>query len=124
MLKNIPDCISPELMSLMMKMGHGDELVLADRDFPAETFSKRVIRADGLKIIQLLSAILPFFPLDSFVEKPVAIMAPIDKEPEVWKEYRKVISKFEKRFTDFEYIERFDFYRRAKESFARNDFIG
>ena len=102
MLKNIPDCISPELMSLMMRMGHGDELVLADRDFPAETFSKRVVRADGLKITQLLEAILPFYPLDPFVEKPAAIMAPVDKEPEAWKEYRKAISKFEKKFTEFE----------------------
>jgi len=118
MLKNIPECISPELMSIMMKMGHGDELVLADRDFPAETFSKRVVRADGLKISTLLESLLLFFPLDSFVEKPVAIMAPVDKEPEAWKEYRKVISKFEGRFTNFEYAERFEFYKRAENSFA------
>ena len=118
MLKNIPECISPKLIYLMMKMGHGDEIVLADRDFPADTFSKRVVRADGLKIMQLLEAILPFFPLDSFVDKPVAIMSPVDKEPEAWKDYHKVISKFEKRVTDFEYVERFDFYKRAKDSFA------
>ena len=106
MLKNIPDCISPELMSTMMRMGHGDELVLADGDFPVNTYSKRVIRADGHKIADLLKAILPFFPLDPFAEKPVMIMAPVEgaKEPETWKEFRKIISKFEKRFVDFEYI--------------------
>ena len=118
MLKNIPDCISPELMSIMMRMGHGDELVLADGDFPVESYSKRVIRADGLRISTLLEAILRFFSLDPFVEKPIMIMAPVDREPEVWKEYRKIVSKFEKGITDFEYLERFDFYKRAKEAFA------
>ncbi|MBW8003635.1 MAG: hypothetical protein FVQ80_16755 [Planctomycetes bacterium] len=55
-------------------MGHGDEIVLVDADFPAATYSKRLIRADGLDICTLLEAILPFFPLDSFVEKPVLTM--------------------------------------------------
>ena len=120
MLKKIPGVISPDLIQTMMRMGHGDELVLADCDFPAETFSKRIIRADGVMIADLLKAILPFYPLDPFVEKPVAIMAPVGdaKEPEVWQEFRKIILRHEKRFTDFEYAERFVFYQRAKESFA------
>ena len=53
MLKNIPACISPELMKTMMVMGHGDELILADADFPANTFGKRVIRADGVGLTEL-----------------------------------------------------------------------
>ena len=121
MLKNIPDCISPELMSIMMRMGHGDELVLADRDFPAETFSKRIIRADGIKITTLLEAILPFFPLDPFVEKPVMTMdyhAWSKEEPASYAIFRKLIKKFDQGFTDFEYIERFKFYERAKNAFA------
>ena len=48
MLRNIPACISPDLMHALMSMGHGDEIVLADADFPAATYSKRLIRADGL----------------------------------------------------------------------------
>jgi L-fucose mutarotase/ribose pyranase (RbsD/FucU family) len=72
MLKNIPAIISPELLYHMMCMGHGDELVLADGDFPVETFSRRVVYAYGHEIPVLLRAILPFFPLDPFVEKPVA----------------------------------------------------
>lgn len=118
MLKNIPACISPELMSAMMCMGHGDELVLADGDFPAETYSKRVIRADGLTICTLLEAILLFFPLDPFTEKPIMIMAAMGKEPKNWKKYRKIIAGFEKRFRDFEHIERFEFYKRAQNAFA------
>ena len=121
MLKNIPSIISPDLMYVMMRMGHGDELVLADGDFPADTFSKRVVRADGLRIADLLKAILPFFPLDTFVDKPVAIMAPGGKdaeEPASWKEFREIISKYNRHFVDFEYIKRYDFYKRAKDSFA------
>jgi len=121
MLKNIPFIISPDLMYVMMCMGHGDELVLADGDFPADTFSKRVIRADGLRIADLLKAILSFFPLDTFVDKPAGIMAPVGKgakEPESWKEFRDIISKFDKRFIDFDYIERYEFYKRAEDSFA------
>ena len=120
MLRNIPPRISPEMLYHLMRMGHGDELVLADGDFPVETFSKRVVYAYGLGIPDLLEAILPFFPLDPFVEKPAAIMAMVDKsapEPKGWSAYRSIIARHEKRFGDFEYVERFDFNRRAKESF-------
>ena len=120
MLKNIPAIISPDLMYTMMCMGHGDELVLADMDFPAYTYGKKVIRADGISISELLKAILPFFPLDTFVENPVMIMAPVEenREPPVWGEFKKIISKYYKDFNDFKYIERFDFYERSKNSFA------
>ncbi|MCK4924485.1 MAG: fucose isomerase [Spirochaetes bacterium] len=119
MLKNIPAVISPELLYHMMCMGHGDELVLADGDFPVDTFSQRVSYAYGHEISELLDAILQLFPLDPFVEIPVAIMAPVDenaKEPPNWKKYRSIIAKYENRFKDFEYVERFDFYERAKNS--------
>ena len=102
-------------------MGHGDELVLADADFPAATFSKRVVCADGLNITTLLEAILPFFPLDPFVEKPVMTMdyhAWSKEEPGSYAMFRETIRKFHKEFVDFEYIERFKFYERAKNAFA------
>jgi L-fucose mutarotase len=104
----------------LMRMGHGDELVLADGDFPAETYSSRIVYAYGLGIPELLEAILPLFPLDPFVEKPAAIMAMVDKsapEPKAWSAYRSIIAGHEKRFGDFEYVERFDFYKRAKDAF-------
>jgi len=120
MLKKIPSVISPELLYHMMIMGHGDELVLADGDFPVETYSKRVVYAYGLEIPILLDTVLQLFPLDPFTEIPVSIMAPVDAnagEPKNWKQYRSIISKHEPRFKDFEYIERFDFYERAKQSY-------
>ena len=120
MLKHIPAVISPDLMQTMMRMGHADRLVLADSDFPAETFSRRVIRADGIRIADLLEAILPFYPLDPYVEAPVSIMAPVGdaREPDVWREFRRIIFRHEKLFKDFNYIERFEFYRQARESFV------
>jgi len=120
MLKKIPSVISPDLLHHMMMMGHGDELVLADGDFPVETFSKRVVYAYGLEIPVLLDAILELFPLDPFAEIPVSIMAPVEedaKEPKNWEQYRSIISKHEPRFRNFEYVERFDFYERARGSY-------
>ena len=64
MVKQIPGCISPDLMADMMRMGHGDELLLADADFPAVRFGKKVIRADGVAMKPLLEAILTYFPID------------------------------------------------------------
>lgn len=121
MLKNIPSCISPELISILMRMGHGDELVLADGDFPAETYGKRVIRADGLKIATLLDAILPLFPVDNYVKNPFTMMAPAEEcgiIPKAWEEFGEVISKHYQRFSVFDSIERYDFYERAQNAFA------
>ena len=120
MLRHIAPSISPEMLYHLMRMGHGDELVLADGDFPVETYSSRVVYAYGLGIPELLEAILPFFPLDPFVGNPAAIMAMVDKsapEPKAWSAYRSIIAGHETRFMDFEYVERFDFYKRAKDSF-------
>lgn len=120
MLKNIPAVLSPELFYHMMRMGHGDELVLADGDFPVETFSQRRVYAYGHEIPRLLEAILSFFPLDPFVEVPVAIMAPVEadmQEPPNWSTYRSIIEKYDHRFKDFEYVERFEFYARAEKSY-------
>ena len=66
MLKHIPPCLSPELMATLMRMGHGDEIVLADGNFPAESHTPRIVRADGHGVPELLDAILTFFPLDTF----------------------------------------------------------
>ena len=74
MLKQIPPCISPDLMSILMRMGHGDEIVLADGNFPSESHAQRLIRADGHGVPELLDAILKFLPLDSFVDHPASVM--------------------------------------------------
>jgi len=120
MLRNIPACISPDLMHALMSMGHGDEIVLADADFPAATHSRRLIRADGLDVCTLLDAILPFFPLDTFVEKPVITMdcSEWGDEPESYERFRKVIKRHDKNFTDFELLKRFELYERVKNAYA------
>lgn len=120
MLRNIPACISPDLMHALMSMGHGDEIALADADFPAATHSRRLIRADGVDVQTLLDAILPFFPLDGFVDKPAISMdcSPWGDEPESYQRFRTIITNHEPKFTDFELLERFEFYERARSAYA------
>ena len=121
MLKGISNLISPELIKILMEMGHGDELVIADGNFPAASVARRLVRADGLGCTPLLDAILQLFPLDPYVEKPVGLMAVVPGDPYqpvIWDEYKDVVLKHEPDFKDFEYVERFAFYERAKLSYA------
>jgi L-fucose mutarotase len=120
MLRNIPACISPDLIHALMSMGHGDEIVLADADFPAATHCQRLIRADGVTVETLLDAILPFFPLDTFVETPAATMdcSEWGDEPESYERFRAIIRKHHEAFTDFELVKRFDVYERAARAYA------
>ncbi len=121
MLKNIPDILSPDLLKILMEMGHGNELVIADGNFPAASIAQRLVRLDGHGIPEILQAILTFFPLDTYVEFPVGLMAvtPGDNTmPVIWEEYRKIIRDSREPFRDFETIERFAFYERAKKAYA------
>ena len=121
MLKNIPNNLSPKLLKIMMEMGHGDELVIGDGNFAAAGYGKRLVRADGLGTAELLESILAFFPLDTFVAKPVTLMEVVgdsDKEPEIWKDYRRIIEEQEQKSNVTEAIERFAFYKRAKKAYA------
>lgn len=120
MLKGIPSILSPELVKTLMEMGHGDEIVLADRNFPAATCGRRLIRADGLMISDLLEAVLPLFPLDTEVPSPAAVMAmPAGQaEPPMWAAFRAILRRHHERFADFDYVERFAYYERAKAGFA------
>jgi L-fucose mutarotase len=121
MLKGIPPIISPELLMVLMEMGHGDEIVLADGNFPAAGMAQRLLRADGHGVVELLEAVLKFFPLDTYVANPVALMevVPGDKvKPTIWEDYRKIIIASGEKFSDFEFVERFDFYERAQDAYA------
>ena len=75
MLIGIPSILSPDLLKILMEMGHGDEIVFADGNFPAAGMARRLTRLDGHGIPAILSAVLPLFPLDTFVQAPVAFMA-------------------------------------------------
>jgi L-fucose mutarotase len=121
MLKGISPAISPDLIKALMEMGHGDELVIADGNFPSASIAQRLVRADGLGCSLLLDAILRIFPLDQYVEKPVALMAVVPGDPYqpvIWDHYRKIVPQHEADFTDFEYVERFAFYERARKAYA------
>jgi len=121
MLKGISHLISPQLLEVMATMGHGDELVLADAHFPGNSMNNRVIRADGLKIADLLSGILPLFELDTYVEHPLAMMQAVDGDtldPEVEKGYLVSIQAIYPIIKSVKRIERFDFYERSKQAFA------
>jgi L-fucose mutarotase len=120
MLKQIPSILSPELLKILMEMGHGDEIVIADGNFPSASIAQRLVRSDGNLVPALLDAVLKFFPLDPYVKLPVALMAVVPGDtykPTIWDTYKDVIKKHEK-FSDFEYVERFAFYERAKKAYA------
>ena len=121
MLKGIPHIISPELLKVLMEMGHGDEIVIADGNFPSASIAQRLIRSDGNNAPEMFDAILQLFPLDTFVDLPVALMTLVPGhtyKPTIWKEFRNIIRNHNETFTDFEFIERFAFNERAKKSYA------
>jgi L-fucose mutarotase len=123
MLKKIPPIISPDLMKVLMEMGHGDEICLADGNFPSESMGKRVVRLDGHGIEEILEAILAFFPLDTFADNSVFLMQTVSEAepvPQIWSSYRNIIESSEEKavFDDFGMIERFEFYERAKKCYA------
>jgi len=118
MLKNIPSIISPELMKALMQMGHGDEIVLADSNYPAASAGPTVIRVDGHGISRLLEAILKFFPLDTYTDTNVIFMdTGSDYVPEIWSKYEKILQKSGEDFKIGK-IERFRFYQRASKSYC------
>lgn len=121
MLKGISPLISPELLAVLSRMGHGDDIILADAHFPGESVNKNIIRADGLNIPDLLAAILPLFELDAYVPHPLVMMAAVKGDrldPEVEKSYMKSILISNPRAPMIERIDRFEFYDRARNAFA------
>lgn len=121
MLKGIPKILSPELVKVLMEMGHGDEIVIADGNFPAETIGQRVVRCDGHGVCELLDAVMQLFPLDTYTEKPVMLMEVVPGDPVVptiWEEYKDIINTYEPQNCKIEMIERFAFYERAKKAYA------
>ena len=121
MLKGISPLISPELLAVLARMGHGDEIVLADAHFPGESFNNRILRADGLRISDLLTAILPLFELDAYVLHPLIMMDAVEGDtldPSVEKAYLKSIRITNPDAAPIERIDRFAFYERTKSAFA------
>ena len=121
MLKNIPSILAPELIKILMEMGHGDELVLADGNYPCLGHPSRVVRCDGHGIPELLDAIMMFMPLDSYIKHPTVLMEVLPGDPYVpviWDAYRKIISKYEEKGAREEAINKYDFYKRGAQAYA------
>ena len=118
MLKGIPNIITPELLKILMEMGHGDELVIGDGNLPGQSMGKRCVRCDGHRVPELLSAILKLFPLDTY-DKPVFIMEKVpgdDVETPIWDTFDEIVKQHANE--KIEKLERFEFYERAKKAYA------
>lgn len=126
MLKGLPPFMNADLLWTLAAMGHGDQLALVDRNFPAhstalQTRSGRHIQLLGINVVEAASGILRLLPLDSFVASPLACMAPVDQPGvtlPVQADMLAVCEAAEGRALTMTAIERFAFYEAAKRCFA------
>ncbi len=121
MLRNIDPILSPDLLHALASMGHGDELVIADANFPAHSTGPKVIRLDGISATALLEAVLKLLPLDSFVETPAHVMQVVGdarRVPAVVAEFQDLLDRIGDQPAPLGKIDRFAFYERARRSFA------
>lgn len=120
MLLGIPAQISPDLLKIICEMGHGDEIVLADANFPSASIAQRLVRADGIEIPELLSGILELVPLDQYDNTNFILMEKCEGDTadvSVWSEYENILKKNNPE-AEMSFIERFDYYERAKKAYA------
>ena len=119
MLKGISPVISPELLKILCEMGHGDEIVIGDGNFPAAANARRLVRLDGHGVPEVLDAVLKLIPLDTYVESPAVLMATGEGEPtpEIWDAYEDIIT-LNNGETNISTIERFAFYERTRSAYA------
>lgn len=119
MLKGISKVVSPNLLKILCEMGHGDEIVIADGNFPSENYGKRVVRADGVSGTEMLDAVLSLIPLDTYASENFMLMQTTngDPSPEIWQRYDEIANNRDDNVKKLQ-IERFDFYERAKNAYA------
>ncbi|MDR1624173.1 MAG: hypothetical protein LBS04_04285 [Tannerellaceae bacterium] len=119
MLKGINKLISPELLKILMEMGHGDEIVFGDANFPAASHTNHLVRADGHTIIDLLDAILPLFPLDYAVDYSTVLMeCNGEREPVIWMRYKDILTKYPDGDKIVVRLPKQEFYERAKKAYC------
>jgi L-fucose mutarotase len=120
MLKTIPSILGPDLLYTLRAMGHGDEIVIADANFPAEHLGPKTIRADGIDATAMLDAVLTLMPLDDFVEQAaigMAVVGDAAAQPPIYHDFRAALARHEPKL-QFSTLERFAFYERAKTAAA------
>lgn len=124
MLKGISPLLPPALLCVLDEMGHGDTLVIADANFPAESMGANgyVIRCDGHGVPELLEAILKLFPLDQYVDEPVKLMEKVPGDTvatPIWGTYEDIVKKFDERGKNaIGKLDRFDFYDETKKAYC------
>ena len=121
MLRNIDPILSPDLLHALRSMGHGDEIVLVDANFPAEDLGPKCIRADGSDASAMLRAVLAVMPLDSYVDDPALAMQVVGKPnkiPETVHDFQSIIDEAADKPRKIQSLERFAFYDRAASAFA------
>lgn len=122
MLKGIPSILSPELLKILMEMGHGDSLVIGDGNFPHASMAGNspLVRLDGHNACDVLDAILTLLPLDTYVDAPVTLMevVPGDHvETPIWDQFSAIVEKHQPG-TKIRHVERFNFYDEARKCYA------
>ncbi len=121
MLKGIDPLLNADLLHLLRAMGHGDDVVIVDCNFPAAAMGRRVVRLDGVDAPRAAKAILSVLPLDDFVDKPAAVMQVVGDAkavPPVCREFQDAVDAAADRHWELDRIERFAFYERARAAFA------
>jgi L-fucose mutarotase len=121
MLKGLDPLLTPELLHALAAMGHGDELALVDRNYPATSTSQRLIRLDGVDTGAAARAILSLLPLDTFVPEPLLRMEVVGSPDEVTPVQRgvaNITAELEGREVAMGSLERFAFYERSRGAFA------
>lgn len=123
MLNNMPKVMTPEIMTIIMQMGHSDEIALVDAHFPGYSNANRFYRAAGVSIPELLDAVLYFFPLETklFADKPAFMMEVVkgdSMDPDLMGEIESVFKKYDPDYGGIEKLERMKFMERARNAFA------
>ena len=123
MLKGLDKILTGDLLKVLCDMGHGDEVVIADANFPGETCAKRLIRLPGLGGDRVSQAVLSVLPMDTYKSPAVMDMTDEDKakgmqDPVMWEVYQRNIDAAEGKAVVVEKVERYAFYERAKEAYA------
>lgn len=121
MLRDIDPVLSPDLLHALRAMGHGNEIVIADANFPGESLGPTCIRADGSTASRILQAVLSVMPLDSFVPDPALTMQVVgepDAVPEAVTDFQRIIRETADNPAKIQTLERFAFYERAASAFA------
>ena len=122
MLKGLDPLLNADLLYVLAAMGHGDELALVDKNFPAVSLGARVIRLEGVDAPRVLEAILSVMPLDDMLDTPYTRMVDLGfaevEESEICREFARIVERYEGPRWQIGRIDRFGFYDRARSAFA------